>query len=277
MILKSKSLMIALMAAIALMFTACDNDDEGNPEIGCTDPNAVNYNANAEPGGDCTYPSLRLHFHGKMGSEDFESGKAFAVNGKNVKITTMNFYASNIRLMDDAGNMTNMFDTTLLVKSSQMMYDLGQINKGHGHMLMFDIGVSEDLNGGMAKPPADYPTGHPLGLQAPSMAWSWMMGYIFLRMDGQTDLNGDGTYEDAELTQFHLGTNALKTPVTVMVHSDLDQENNVINIDVDYMKLFEGLDLEARLITHTGGAGSDARTMAEQVASNAATMFSKQK
>ncbi|HKK77338.1 MAG TPA: MbnP family protein [Saprospiraceae bacterium] len=60
------------------------------------------------------------------------------------------------------------------------------------------LGVSADLN---ATQPGDYAPPHPLD----NHYWSWARGYVFTKVEGNADLDGDGTFEQ-KLT-FHIGEN----------------------------------------------------------------------
>ena len=106
-----------------------------------------------------------------------------------------------------------------------------------------------------------------LAPQSPSMHWSWDAGYIFFRIDGMVDTDGDGT-PDAGM-EFHLGKDKYLTPLMIMAHSDADEANEMIDIELDVAKLFEGIDLSVDYVTHTG----DFPALADQFAGNISGAF----
>lgn len=64
--------------------------------------------------------------------------------------------------------------------------------------LKMGLGVSRDLN---ATQPGEYTPPHPLD----NHYWSWARGYVFTKIEGNADLDGDGVFEE-KLT-FHIGEN----------------------------------------------------------------------
>ncbi|MEN0004979.1 MAG: MbnP family protein [Bacteroidota bacterium] len=73
---------------------------------------------------------------------------------------------------------------------------LSDLPSGKYTGIRFGIGVNPTLN---ATSPADYQIGHPLE----DNYWSAAAGYVFFKIEGNTDLNKDGTLDD-KLT-FHIG------------------------------------------------------------------------
>lgn len=253
-----------------LCMVGCKKEEETpepEPLVGCTDPAALNYAPDAEAEGDCSYPVLRLHIHQMVGSNDLALNTDYTIDGTVVQFETVNFYLDEIALMDMDMNMSDRLDTTILVQSGVMNYELGPITTGHKHMLGFNVGVDSVAN---HDDPALLDTSHPLSYQSPSMHWSWDNGYIFLRIDGQVDTDGDGTVETPMV--FHIGKDDYLVPVTLMSHSDADTEDFEIRLDFDVARLFEGVDLRTENQTKTGNDP----VLARKVADNIAAAFSKQ-
>jgi hypothetical protein len=253
----------------ALFIAGCKQEEKPEPEpvVGCNDPAALNYAPDAEDEGDCTYPVLRLHIHQMVGNNDLALNTNYTINGTVVQFETVNFYLDEIALMDMDMNMSDRLDTTILVKVGTMDYELGTITTGHKHMLMFNLGVDSVDN---HADPALLDTSHPLSYQSPSMHWSWDNGYIFLRIDGQVDTDGDDVV-DAPMV-FHIGNDNYLVPVTLMSHSEAETEDFEIRLDFDVVRLFEGVDLSTENQTKTGNDP----VLARKVADNIAAAFSKQ-
>jgi hypothetical protein len=238
----------------------------GCKEEGCTDPAALNYNPEAQVSSDdCSYPNLMFHLHQKVGTEDLSLNTDYTLNGTKVRFETVNFYLDEISLMDDDGNEESL-DATLLVEAGKMMYDLGRISKGHKHMLMFKVGVDSATN--HLTDPTTLASDDPLAPKVPSMHWSWDKGYIFLRIDGQVDTDGDGSLDQA--MEFHIGKVSNLAQVMLTAHSDADVEDFEIGLEFDVAALFAGIDLKTENVTHTG----DNPALATKVAANLPAAFS---
>jgi hypothetical protein len=81
------------------------------------------------------------------------------------------------------------------------------------------------------------------------MHWNWNSGYRFLRIDGKVDTDGDGTMD--ETMAFHLGTNNMLQNVSLTAHKDVEKGSNMLHMEFDLAKLFEGVDLSTDFSTHT--------------------------
>jgi hypothetical protein len=183
-----------------------------------------------------------------------------------VQFETVNFYLDEIALMDMDMAISDKLDTTILVKAGTMDYELGTITTGHKHMLMCSVGVDSLDN---HADPALLRTDNPLSYQSPSMHWSWESGYIFLRIDGQVDTDGDGSVDQPMV--FHIGRDSYLVPVSLMSHSDADSEEFEIRLNFDVARLFEGIDLSTENQTKTGNNPA----LARKVADNTAAAFSQ--
>ncbi|MDX2248561.1 MAG: MbnP family protein [Bacteroidia bacterium] len=237
----------------------------GCKEKGCTDPLAANYNPDAkESDGNCVFPALSLHFHSLVGEDVFAFNTVYNINGTAVSFTTAQFYVSGIQVGGDGEFDTNE-DKYLLVTADKSVYEVGEITTGHKHMLMFNVGVDSVAN---HSDPTTYATDHPLAPKNPNMHWSWNSGYIFIKIEGLVDTNADGTPE-AQM-ELHIGTDAKLTPVALTAHKEVATEEETIHMEVDFAKLFTGIDLTTERITHTG----DDPGLAAKLVANVPSAFS---
>ncbi|MEZ4772115.1 MAG: MbnP family protein [Bacteroidia bacterium] len=249
---------LTVIALIALTFSS------GCKEKGCTDPLAANYNPDAkESDGNCVFPNLVLHFHSLIGDEVFSYNTVYTINNVAVTFTTAQFYVSGIQVGGDGVFDTNP-DKYLLVKANQSVYEVGEITTGHKHMLMFNVGVDSLAN---HADPTTYAAEHPLAPQNPTMHWNWNSGYIFIRIEGQVDTNADGTPDD--LMELHIGTDAKLAPVMLTAAKEVAAEEEEIHMQVDFAKLFTGIDLATERITHTG----DDPGLAAKLVANVPSIF----
>lgn len=226
----SNLLFFALLSA-TLTFTACDNDDDD------------------QMAGDGT---INLMMDYKVGDEDLELGKVYNINGTAVQIDLANFYMGGITLMpemDDEELEAISLDQHLLITPEAGMQQLTDAAAGHYHMMNFYVGVDEAINSQTEDDFTSRPADDPLSIQIPAMHWNWNAGYRFVRIDGQVDTDGDGTPD--EPMEFHLGTNPYRTDVSVMIHKDVEGDDNMIHLAFDVAQFFEGVDLATEYVTHT--------------------------
>lgn len=267
---KINLILIALAGLFALTTSACDNK-------GCTDPYAIDYDMDATKDGECTYPNMTLMLKQKVGDQDLTLDEVYNINGYDVKVTLSQFYMSGFRYEDmDGSSYAAEKDgepVYILATPETQMYDLGTMRAGHLHMLRFDVGVDSATNNQDEIGFAQWPNGHPLGPQAPSMVWSWQTGYIFLKIEGSADLDGNGTYE--ENLVYHVGLNELLMNISLMAHTDIDEADEQVMVTYDVAKALDGIDFsdEDSRITHTMGS-PEIRALAEKVAQNVETAFS---
>ena len=259
--------LIALAGFFAVTQTACNN-------TGCMDPYAVNYDMDATKEGDCTFPNMNLMLHQKVGDAELTLGETYSINGYNVKITLSQFYMSGFRYMDDAGNgyaaEKNGEPVYILATPETKMYDLGTMRAGHLHMLRFDVGVDSTTNNQSEIDFAQWPVAHPLAPQTPSMVWSWQTGYIFLKIEGQVDIDNDGTFDDNLV--YHVGLDQFLMDISLMAHTDIDEADEQVMVTYDLAKALDGIDFSdaGNHDTHT----MNNMPLAAQIAGNVEGAFS---
>tara|TARA_R110002050_G_scaffold100008_2_gene207266 strand:- start:4713 stop:5510 length:798 start_codon:yes stop_codon:yes gene_type:complete len=231
------------LLALALIFnTSCKEDD---PVV---TPPVENKNV-----------QVNLNYDFNFGNQDFALNTEYTLdNGYKVRYSLATFYLSKPVIMDDAGGMTALSPEYLIVRPDVTMSDLGFIQEGHAHMFNFSIGVdsaSNTENGSTGVQPTDFSDpNHPLGPQPEGMYWSWASGYIFVKIEGEVDFEGDGTYD--QVFKYHLGTNEFRKDRSTMVHSDvLGGETINMLLAIDYKAFFNGVDLTTEILSMSMGEG----------------------
>lgn len=148
--------------------------------------------------------NLVLEFDNRIGSTDLVLGETKATNasGEEFTLTTLNYFISNIQLMDMAGNMISFPDQYFLVRESDpssQKITLTDIPAGNYHHLTYTIGVDS------LKSISDVSqrTGvlDPASYGNDNMYWSWNMGYIFFKMEGLSEASS----REGNVFQFHIG------------------------------------------------------------------------
>lgn len=162
-------------------------------------------------------------------------------DGKKIDFTRCSFYMANLKLGDKTINQIDFHNLTDAHADQTLAQDgyswtIDNVPTGSYESLSFGIGVPEELNG---MDPADFPSGHPLA--KPAENWFSWMSYIFLKVEGNVDLDDD---DDAE-TGVALHTGADDAYRTI----DMDYSVNVnsgttssVELVFDIYHLFEGAD-----------------------------------
>ncbi|MFI5171943.1 MAG: MbnP family protein [Chitinophagales bacterium] len=243
-----------------------------NKKEGCTDPNASNFDPDAEVNMGCIYENgsfnVELHMHQYLGAGEIESGSIYNINGVQTQLDIAEFYLSNIRLLDAAGNETPAQGVYLLIKPEVEEYDLGDFPAGNYTKIMFDVGIDSATNAG---DPSSYPLDNPLGNQFPTMYWGPSFGYVFMRIDGVADMDGDGTPDiPAGEFEMHIGMNNYLASIEFDLPVTIGSTNeNICHIAAHYDMFFTDVDLATDNTTHT----TDNVPLTELLFGNIFTMF----
>ncbi len=187
--------------------------------------------------------SVQLNINHKLGDADF----VLETNAKNnldhdFEVTRLQYYISEITIVHDNGMETLFDETWVLVNASQpTQIDLGEKDINSVEMVKLHIGVDSSHN---HLDPATYPASHPLAPQFPSMHWGWTSGYRFVAFEGYGGSNFD------QLFQLHgLGNqNYFTTEIPVSVEAV--NHEVIINIDADYARALEDIEVNSGLIVH---------------------------
>ncbi len=235
---------------------------------GCTDPNALNYDASAEKDCCCEYATtfdLELHLHGYVGANALLEGNTYTINGVDTRLDLVQFYVSNIRVVDASGTEFPA-ENYLLVKPEVNGYDAGAVEAGSYTALRFDIGIDSLTN---HADPSVYPANDPLGPQFPPMHWSWDAGYIFIRIDGMADQDLNGTPETA--FEMHVGKDANRVAVEIPYAFSAEAGDAfTFHLNVNWNNFFDGVDMTGDITTHT----SDNLDLTSILVTNINGMFS---
>jgi hypothetical protein len=238
--------LLSLLALVILFTTSCKEDDE-------TDITAPAAN---------TTVAVNLHYDFNFGSDDFTLNTEYSLdNGSKVRYSLATYYLSKPVIMDDVGGISTLTPEYLLIRPDVMMSDLGFIEEGHAHLFNISLGIDSAANtdnGTTGVQPTDFLNpDNPLSPQPENMYWTWASGYIFVKIEGEVDYEGDGTYD--QVFKYHLGTNEFRKDRSTKIHSDVlggDTINMVMAID--YKEFLNGVDLNTEFLSMSMG---DARPL----------------
>lgn len=199
--------------------------------------------------------TLELHFKGTFGADPLVMyAREYPYEaGMKMKLQLFRFYLSNISLSkevkvsdieivdfeDVQSDAAAQQGITIQIKNVPIK-DYTGIN--------FGVGVSETLN---KTNPGSYAPGSPLS----DNYWSAAMGYVFTKIEGNADVNGDGVFND-KLT-FHAGGNPYYRNTTFDKNFTVKAgETTRLNFEIDLRKVLvknttDFLDFRKVTIDHT--------------------------
>lgn len=200
---------------------------------------------------------LQLNIKAKFNEQPFQLNKIYNYNGKKVRFSRLSFYVSNIYA--DKGSFSGSYvdipiamidfkdidDSTKAAKG--LILNLNSISSGDKSAFNFYIGVSSDLN---SKKPKDYPTTNPLS--ETSNYWDAWNSYIFFKLEGSMDKDGDGQYETG--ITLHAGGNEVYQIMNFSKSFSIkENETTPLSMELDLNKLINGIDMETYNSTHQIG------------------------
>ena len=178
----------------------------------------------------------------------FQYGTVYPFDGTTVEFSRVQYYLSGFELTHDGGQTITLPDTYILASGNVSDYTLGQENITALEGFSFDLGI-DSIRNGMGT--SNWPAGHPLAPQLPSMDWSWPDGYFFWTIDGEVDSDNDGIPD--QNFQLHGMGNHLLTEVDPF--SSLNVTGNEINMElfVEISDWLRDIKLSTVGIAHNGG------------------------
>lgn len=245
--------------------------------------------------------ALRLDVAATVGANAFQAGQPFTVNGVTGELDIAQAYLSGITLLhEDGREIRLMADSPITVRAKDendvelqhtidervvfanfaagpSVTSVGEVPAGRYTGLRFLLGV-EGLDNRIA--PEDAPAGHALAPQDPTMHWNWNAGYVFLRLDGLLDIDGDGavdastgTPRDPASGQWRLHSGGATNAITVTLDEAFELDGGTmqdLRLSVDIAAFVDGLDLgdASKRWCMTGGC-QDVVDMAKGNASDA--------
>lgn len=204
--MKNRSFLLGFILLLSMTFFSADcggREDDDIDEFGAVD----------------------LNFQGAFGTEPLVmlAEEYPYEEGMQVRFQLFQFYISEINLIGKDGSKLNIGEVALVnfeniqsteAASKGLDFAFSNIPAGEYKGIEMGIGVVSDLN---EKAPSDYAVGHPLAFQG--NYWSGLSSYIFTKIEGNADLNGDGEF--TEKLTFHIGEKE-DVPLYEMISLDYD-------------------------------------------------------
>ncbi len=209
-----KSLLPGFVIVLVLLFTSCGTDEE----------------------------NLMLNFKLKYDNSPLIMFDEYTYpTGETFNITRFSFYISEVNLLS-GGESTEVaeveyIDLTMANIDSESSengynYVLRDTEGSSASEISFNIGLTDAMNNTV---PADYSSNHPLALSGEY--WSSWTSYIYIKIEGNIDLDGDGTLEQG--VALHLGSSEVMREVQF---SDLNNDGE-FSLEINLKKVFENGDI----------------------------------
>lgn len=254
-----KKLLFALvLGSLILMASDCNNDDVQPQESGIVE---LNFKGNFDN-------DLLLMF-----ARDYD----YEADIK-VRFQLFRFYVSSIALQN-GGAMTPILQDVALVDFKDVQSEIQandgitlhyEVEPGDYTGVKFGLGVADFLN---KTNPGDYDPGHPLS----DNYWSAATGYVFTKIEGNADVDGDGELTD-KIT-FHIGGDQFYRDKTYnKAFTVRPGQTTRLNFEVDLHRVLAAgdsnfVDFREVTIDHTNDM--DLATFISDNLANAVTLTSK--
>jgi len=229
---------------------------------GCMDPSALNFDPEAKVyDGSCEYGELKteliLDFQMKAGNEHISIDEEFNDNnGHEILVSKFQFYVSNIAIESASGTKQlaeiGLVDLDTAASENpeapkwypSLEFD---IDPGMYTGVAFDIGVPANLN---KIDPTLYAADQALSI-TPNLYWGWQSMYIFVKIEGQFDRDGDGEIETPFF--FHTGLDELfiDLPAFAASFEIVENQKKKLVVNLDVVKLFGQIDMNNYYQSHT--------------------------
>ncbi len=169
--------------------------------------------------------NLELLFETDFDGEQFFTGQEYTFpNGRKVKFSKIDFFVSGASARVDNGNVGETVDLSEVefmdltgsainpVDPQDAMINSINLPSGDYTSLSFTLGLTSDLN---AKTPNDSDLGTENPLKRSSHYWTDWTSYIFMKVEGNADFNGDGMIQGDETFVYHTGQSGFEQLVNL--------------------------------------------------------------
>lgn len=186
---------------------------------------------------------VMLKINHKLNGNDFSFTQE-AINNINIEfnVKRLQYYLSQISITHDGGKETQAADVYALVNANEeTIINLGNYDITTVEAINFSVGVNTPENN---EDPTQWPNDHPLYPKSPSMHWGWTAGYRFVAMEGYGSSSFNRKYE------IHSLGNDNYFDVSIPTSATEDNSDLIIEINADYSRALENIDVSGGLISH---------------------------
>jgi hypothetical protein len=195
-----------------------------------------------------TVAYLQFQMDFNVAGEALELNKDYTINGTKIRFIAANYYMGGLKITQENNDVVDFSNQYLLAGLGSGAVVNEAVAISNIKNVKFFVGVDSITNKMSESDFTNRPTGDPLGMQNPSMHWSWSTGYRFLRVDGIADTDGDGTPETA--VEYHLGNNPMLKNIDINASILIKAGDNRLTFGFDLAQFFAGVDFPTELATH---------------------------
>lgn len=209
---------------------------------------------------DCVPPDaqgvVNLNFKPIFNSKAFVINQIYTIDGKNVRFTRLSFLLTETCPKSttnsfSCGTNSYLIDLTTLDDSTKSAKGFSQAlkNTTEGSMsgLQMGLGVAKNLNASL---PKDFASSNPLS--DAGLYWADWKSYIFAKLEGSIDKDGDGRFETG--ITLHTGGDDSFRQVWFSKSFTADAiGSTTLNFDLNINTLLTGIDLATVNSTHQTG------------------------
>jgi len=197
-------------------------------------------------------------------------------DGSAIKLTGLRFFLSDVKLyagsnateiisVEDIDFTTNNKTSTGADEGQSIIIEDPEI--GEYDKIEFSVGVTAIEN---AKTTTDFGYDHPLGPSNQSEYWDSWDSYIFAKIEGRQDANGDGSFDSFT---YHTGIDQMyRTTTITKTITVVEEEDTMIQFEIDAKDIFSNglttVDIVGEPIIHTLPTNPASMSFSEMISDN---------
>ncbi|MBL7816263.1 MAG: hypothetical protein JNL70_14685 [Saprospiraceae bacterium] len=199
---------------------------------------------------------VNLNFKPTLDNKPFVINQVYVMNGKKMKFTRLSFIvtescAKATNNANSCGTNAYMFDFSTLDDSTKAAQGITQAFKQQteGSMTGFQLslGVAKNLNASL---PKDFASSNPLS--DAGLYWADWKSYIFAKIEGLMDKDGNGTYESG--ITLHTGSDEAFRQIWFPTTFTVDTKGSTtLNFGFNVNNLLKDIDLTTVNSSHQTG------------------------
>ena len=189
---------------------------------------------------------VSIHMHQKLCDQPFGYNSVIqTAAGYYIKVTRLQYYISEVKLIHDGGQITPVTDQYFLVTPTvDSILELGNFDITSLEGIEYSLGVDPGHN---HLDPVSYPSSHPLAPKNPTMHWGWTAGYRFIAFEGFAGATSGAVSNNY---QIHTVDDSNYKTLTLTTSGELEEGHLAIHLTADYLKMFEGINAQNGIISH---------------------------
>ena len=188
---------------------------------------------------------LNMRYATMINNQTLELDQVYELNGDSVYFTLINYYISDVEVMDKDGNTSiEIKDVALVDLAEPSTFEYNYTLEANAYKNpSFTVGLSDARN---ATDPSSYGSDHPMSLNR-SMYWVMAQAYIYFKIEGFRINNGVN-----EPIVYHVGMNGFAQTKEKEQAFSINKDNTTTLITTLNMNdLFSNVDFATEPETHT--------------------------